>query len=189
MAGAPWTGAVPREGGGRLERPGRVVAAGRRRRAGAELAAGVRARRGGPRWCRPERDDSGRLPGARRGEAQAGLRDLWPAVPRRAAPAACSRTPRLAACARPVSAATTCSGFLPVMPGFHGGPRPSRARRPRFPPSRRDVTYPRAAARPPAPRQERPRRDDDVYPDASLALDERSCTTPDIRKPGPQGAG
>jgi hypothetical protein len=159
VAGAPWTGAVPREGGGRLERPGRVVAAGRRRRAGAGLAAGVRTRRGRPPWCRPERDDSGRLPGARRGEAQAGcgisgLR-YHGGQPRRPA-AAHSDSP---ACARPVTAATTSSGFLPAMPGFHGGPRPSRARRPRLPPSRRDVTYPRAAARPPAPREERPRRD------------------------------
>jgi hypothetical protein len=60
------------------------------------------------------------LPGAPPGEVKAGLRDLWPAVPRRAAPAACSRTPRLAARARPMTAATTSSGLSDRPAAFTG---------------------------------------------------------------------
>ena len=129
------------------------------------------------------------LPGAPPGEVKAGLRDLWPAVPRRAAPAASSRTPRLAACARPVTAATTSSGFLRPCRAFTGNrARPGRAAHASCLPGATSLTR---DPRPIHPRRVRNGRDgtNDVHSDASPTLDEQSCTTPDTRKPGPQGAG
>jgi hypothetical protein len=142
VAGAPWTGAVPREGGGRPERAGRVVAAGRRRRRELSLLLGCGPAAAGRRGAGQSRmtAEGYRERGAgkcRPGCGICGLRD-HSGQPRRPAAAHFS----LAACARPVTAAAASSGFLRVMPGLRGGPRPSRARRPRLPPSGRDVAYP-----------------------------------------------
>ena len=77
---------------------------------------------------------------------------------------------------------------LSLVAGWHAGvlvPVSGHASRP---PGATSLTRER---RPIHPRRARKGRDgtDGVYPDASLALDERSYTTPDTRKPGPQGAG